>query len=216
MRTVHLSAILLLGVSLSAAAGADAKPSRPVGELPEIKGLPNPFTCADGTPVRTRDDWARRRGELKDLFQDYEYGHLPPRPRKMTINRGEPVTDKENKVTLQDLELKLEQGDKALTMRVRLALPQGAGGAVPVVIRSRFGRPGGGGPGAPSGRPFTTFTRRGYAVAECSFQEVAPEAYVSAYLNVPIPFRRQAWRCHLCNAEWEDDEVNTSEPESAS
>ena len=49
-----------------------------------------------------------------------------------------------------------------------------------------------------------------------SFQEVAPEAYVSAYLNVPIPFRRQAWRCHLCNAEWEDDEVNTSEPESAS
>ena len=32
MRTVHLSAILL-GVSLSAAAGADAKPGKPVGEM---------------------------------------------------------------------------------------------------------------------------------------------------------------------------------------
>jgi hypothetical protein len=40
---------------------------------------------------------------------------------------------------------------------------------------------------------------------QVNFQEVTPAAYVSAYLNVPIPFHRRAWRCHSCNAEWEDD-----------
>jgi hypothetical protein len=42
---------------------------------------------------------------------------------------------------------------------------------------------------------------------DVSFQEVTPAAYVSAYLNVPIPFHRRAWRCHSCNVEWEDDGV---------
>jgi hypothetical protein len=40
---------------------------------------------------------------------------------------------------------------------------------------------------------------------EVNFREVTPAAYVSAYLNVPIPFHRRAWRCHSCDEEWEDD-----------
>jgi endo-1,4-beta-xylanase len=179
MRTTHVLAILLLGAGVCPVAGADKDAPKPAGELPAIKGLPNPFTFADGSPVRTKGDWARRRAELKDLFQDYMYGHLPPGPGKMTVHRGDRVTDKENKVTIQDLELRLERGDKKLTMHVRVALPQDAKGAVPVVIQSGFGRRGPGRPGeeagAPSGRPFTTFTGRGYAVAQCNFQEVAPD-----------------------------------------
>jgi len=42
---------------------------------------------------------------------------------------------------------------------------------------------------------------------DVNFQEVAPAAYVSAMLSVPIPFHRRAWRCHSCDAEWEDDGV---------
>jgi hypothetical protein len=42
---------------------------------------------------------------------------------------------------------------------------------------------------------------------DVSFQEVAPAAYVTAYLSVPFPFHRRAWRCHSCHAEWEDDGV---------
>jgi hypothetical protein len=42
---------------------------------------------------------------------------------------------------------------------------------------------------------------------EVNFQEVTPAAYVSAYFNVPIPFHRRAWRCHSCDAEWEDDGI---------
>jgi hypothetical protein len=40
---------------------------------------------------------------------------------------------------------------------------------------------------------------------DVNFREVAPAAYVSAYLGVPIPFHRRAWRCHSCYAQWEDD-----------
>lgn len=33
-----------------------------------------------------------------------------------------------------------------------------------------------------------------------------PVAYVSAFLRVPIPLQREGWRCHSCDAEWEDAE----------
>jgi hypothetical protein len=41
---------------------------------------------------------------------------------------------------------------------------------------------------------------------DVAFQELnKPIAYTSAYLGVPVPLRRRAWRCHACRAEWEDD-----------
>jgi len=39
---------------------------------------------------------------------------------------------------------------------------------------------------------------------DVNFQEVDPMAYVSAYLRVPVPLLRKAWRCHNCSAEWEE------------
>ena len=43
---------------------------------------------------------------------------------------------------------------------------------------------------------------------DVSFQELnKPVAYVSAYAGLPLPVRRQAWRCHSCNVEWEDEET---------
>jgi endo-1,4-beta-xylanase len=170
MRTAPVLAILILSVIVLPGVGADKPSPKPAGELPKIKELPNPFIFSDGSLVRAAGDWERRRKELKNLFQDYMYGHLPPKPEKMRIKRGEQIIDKENQVILQDLELKLEHKDKTLTMHIRLALPQNAKGPVPVVIQSGFGRR-----GAASGRRFTVFTKRGYAFAECNFQEAAPD-----------------------------------------
>lgn len=39
---------------------------------------------------------------------------------------------------------------------------------------------------------------------DVNFQESDPAAYLSLAVNVPLPFRRRAWRCRACNAEWED------------
>ena len=42
---------------------------------------------------------------------------------------------------------------------------------------------------------------------DVNFRELdRPIAYLSAFLRVPMPAQRRAWRCHDCSAEWEDDE----------
>jgi hypothetical protein len=41
---------------------------------------------------------------------------------------------------------------------------------------------------------------------DINFQELdRPIAYMSAFLRVPMPIQRPAWRCHSCDAEWADD-----------
>jgi hypothetical protein len=40
---------------------------------------------------------------------------------------------------------------------------------------------------------------------DINFRELDPAAYLTLAINVPIPIQRHAWRCHSCNAEWEDD-----------
>lgn len=42
---------------------------------------------------------------------------------------------------------------------------------------------------------------------DINFKELEPAAYLSLWVGVPIPFHRRAWRCHSCDAEWEDDGV---------
>lgn len=43
---------------------------------------------------------------------------------------------------------------------------------------------------------------------DVNFQELdRPIAYMSAFLRVPMPVQRPGWRCHSCDAEWEDDHL---------
>jgi hypothetical protein len=41
---------------------------------------------------------------------------------------------------------------------------------------------------------------------DVNFQELdRPIAYMSAFPRVPMPVQRTGWRCHACDAEWEDE-----------
>ena len=41
---------------------------------------------------------------------------------------------------------------------------------------------------------------------DVNFRELdRPIAYMSAFLHVPMPVHREAWRCHACDAEWDED-----------
>jgi hypothetical protein len=52
---------------------------------------------------------------------------------------------------------------------------------------------------------------------DVNFQELdRPIAYMSAFLRVPMPVQRPAWRCHACDAEWADDGVDGGRSESSS
>lgn len=63
-----------------AAAAVSVDTRTDVDRLPVVPELPDPFTFADGTRVRSKADWPRRRDEIKRLAQTYVYGHLPPTP----------------------------------------------------------------------------------------------------------------------------------------
>lgn len=42
---------------------------------------------------------------------------------------------------------------------------------------------------------------------DVNFRELdRPIAYLTAFLKVPMPVQRKGWRCHDCDAEWEDEE----------
>ena len=57
---------------------------RLLSELPARSEFPDALTMFDGTKVTSKSAWLKkRRPELKDLFQHYEYGQLPA-PRKIT------------------------------------------------------------------------------------------------------------------------------------
>lgn len=50
---------------------------------------------------------------------------------------------------------------------------------------------------------------------DVNFRELdRPIAYLSAFLRVPMPVQRKAWRCHDCGAEWEDEENSASSSKS--
>jgi hypothetical protein len=49
---------------------------------------------------------------------------------------------------------------------------------------------------------------------DVNFQELdRPIAYMSAFLRLPMPIQRPAWRCHSCDAEWEDDGAESTKVE---
>ncbi|HEV2395421.1 MAG TPA: DUF2007 domain-containing protein [Candidatus Sulfotelmatobacter sp.] len=50
---------------------------------------------------------------------------------------------------------------------------------------------------------------------DVNFREMDPAAYLTLAVNVPIPIRRRAWRCHACDAEWEADEAASPEQSPA-
>src|SRR5690348_16470363 len=60
-----------------AALGNDSEKLPGVNQLPIVQELPNPFVMNDGSPVKTKKDWAKRRDELKKLILGYDYGHVP-------------------------------------------------------------------------------------------------------------------------------------------
>jgi hypothetical protein len=61
-----------------------------VDQLPSKPELPDPLVMFDGTPVTTKEQWfAKRRPEIKALFEHYMYGKAPAPPKNVsgTVDR---------------------------------------------------------------------------------------------------------------------------------
>ncbi|HEV3383590.1 MAG TPA: acetylxylan esterase [Gemmata sp.] len=71
--------------ALTMAAIAKTADFPPPSKLPGNAEMPDPTVMLDGTKVTTQKDWeAKRRPELKELFQHYMYGRYPAKPEKVS------------------------------------------------------------------------------------------------------------------------------------
>src|SRR5215218_9290103 len=74
------AAVVAVSAALTFAGSPSAKEMPPPDQLPSVKELPDPFVFQDGSRVKSKEDWKRRREELRDLVLYYEYGRMPPPP----------------------------------------------------------------------------------------------------------------------------------------
>lgn len=115
---------------------AQAQPEvRPADSFPVVEELPDPFLFQDGTRVQTREDWQKRREEMKELILSIEYGHVPPGPGNVRV--AEELEPRVRFVgAVMQRVVRLSMGpENRLTMTVHLYIPQEQTGPFPVVIR---------------------------------------------------------------------------------
>src|SRR5579871_5641694 len=49
--------------------------------LPRMNALPDPLKFLDGKSVKNSADWKARRAEIWQLYQKYDIGTFPPKPK---------------------------------------------------------------------------------------------------------------------------------------
>lgn len=106
-------------------------------QLPSIEDLPDPFTMMDGSKITTPDEWNhKRRPELKQLFQHYMYGYMPP-PPGITFRIVNTVPDLLNsKATLKEIDLYFNDihGANIPVIHLALFVPNRVAHPVPVFL----------------------------------------------------------------------------------
>lgn len=85
--------------------------------------LPDPFTFADGSRVKSQTDWSCRQTETKELIQRNELGTLPGKPNKMsaTLSSG-------------TLNITVTEGANTISFTPTITLPANGTGPFPALI----------------------------------------------------------------------------------
>lgn len=86
------------------------------GGLPQVPGLPDPFTKLDGTRMTKRSEWRCRRQELHEQAEKYIYGEKPPKPEVVT-----------GTVSSSEVSVEVEVEGMTIRYRAEIVLPEGAG-----------------------------------------------------------------------------------------
>ncbi len=92
--------------------------------LPRMNGLPDPLKFLDGKTVRTAADWKSRRAEIRQLYEKYDLGTIPPKPK---LDRAVMLDEtRGNGFVTRNVRLEFGPQSKG-TLRVRVVIPDGKG-----------------------------------------------------------------------------------------
>ena len=165
--------MLVLAVALGCALasrtlGAATPDFPPADKLPSVTDLPDPFQFADGSRVKSKEDWQRRRAEIQAIILHYQYGQLPPAPGN---TRGVELSSSNYKAvknaTHKIIKITCGPNDK-VSFLLELLIPK-AQGPLPVILRGDLGW------GKLDDKIAAEVLERGYILAEFNRTELAPD-----------------------------------------
>ena len=164
-----IGAVILLPLLAADVSEPKGKNLPALRDLPAIKELPDPFLFQDGSRVKTREDWQRRRDELKTLIQHYEYGYLPPAPGNV---EAQETGSKEISGAVEKQYTRLMGPEHRIRTTLHLTIPNGKG-PFPVVITGdlSWGKL----DERAKGPAVAEMIKRGYMLAEFNRTEIAPD-----------------------------------------
>ncbi len=152
--------------------------------LPRMNSLPDPLKFLDGRPVRNASDWKARRAEIWQLYQKYDIGTFPPKPK---LDRAVVVDEiPGDGYLIRNVRLEFGPESKA-TLRVQVMIPAGKG-PFPVLISPNLA---GWGP---------SLLRRGYISAGYAGNDGMDDAAALDKLYPEYDFAllpRRAWAAQL-------------------
>ncbi|HVW08404.1 MAG TPA: sugar-binding protein [Bryobacteraceae bacterium] len=102
-------------------------------DLPSLATLPDPFTFANGGRARSATDWDKRRAEIRDLAQYYEFGFMPPRPQSLTATSAAGVAANSRTITVT-----VQDSGKSASFAPVLYLPASGTAPYPVIVEESF------------------------------------------------------------------------------
>ena len=156
-----------------------------VHELLEKRGLPSLLTFNDGSPVRTSDDFEKRREEIKQILQEKEYGMIPPKPDHMRVELEESqIPFAAGRAKLSKLRFIFEIGDKEFSFPAVSIIPTDEG-KHPAFVHINFF------PEIPNKyQPTEDIINRGYAIFSICYKDVTSDD--NDFMNGIAP--------HLCKS----------------
>ncbi|HSI34327.1 MAG TPA: hypothetical protein VK986_12120, partial [Tepidisphaeraceae bacterium] len=147
-----------------------AAPPVPPDQLPAVTELPDPFKFNDGSRVKSKDDWERRRAEILEIVQAYEYGHLPPDPKNTRafelVSGG--VKRIENAGQHKQYRVVCGPEKQPVQFLLDVTVPKGKG-PFPVILRGDWGWH------ATPDEITTEVVKRGYVMVDFNRVEIAPD-----------------------------------------
>ncbi|MCU0456127.1 MAG: hypothetical protein MUE74_07470, partial [Bacteroidales bacterium] len=102
--------------------------------------LPDPLVILNGKKVNNEKQWYRkRRPEILNMFYEFQYGKVPPKPKDMSFNvfdKGSPALD--GKALRKQVTVYFTKDTSDYKMDILIYLPAKATGPVPLFLNFSF------------------------------------------------------------------------------
>ncbi|MFC1652085.1 ankyrin repeat domain-containing protein [Planctomycetota bacterium] len=125
----------IAGIAQTQASENEAFAFPDLDSLPEHKGLPDPLIRADGSGVRTAVEWQAHRKYLKAMLAHYQYGHMPPNPKNVVVERISSKQISNGEVTESRINLLISHNCQEVLLRAVVFRPNELG-RFPMIIKN--------------------------------------------------------------------------------